>query len=84
MTKKIFKSIVIVAAAVLLASFVIILGCIYGGISGYFGGTLDIIMMRLLEIINGIPYLIIVILLIDNKDCDCGRMDNDCGCGCGC
>ena len=34
MTKKIFKSIVIVAAAVLLASFVIILGCIYE----YFGG----------------------------------------------
>ena len=43
---------------------VIVLGSIYGGISGYFGGTLDIIMMRLLEIINGIPYLIIVILLM--------------------
>lgn len=40
------------------------LGCIYGGISGYFGGTTDIIMMRILEIINGIPYLIIVILLM--------------------
>lgn len=40
------------------------LGCIYGGISGYFGGTVDIIMMRILEIINGIPYLIIVILLM--------------------
>lgn len=42
----------------------LILGSIYGGISGYFGGTVDIIMMRLLEIINGIPYLIIVILLM--------------------
>lgn len=42
----------------------LIIGMIYGGISGYFGGTLDIIMMRLLEIINGIPYLIIVILLM--------------------
>lgn len=41
-----------------------VLGCIYGGISGYFGGTVDIIMMRILEIINGIPYLIIVILLM--------------------
>lgn len=40
------------------------LGVIYGGISGYFGGTTDIIMMRVLEIINGIPYLIIVILLM--------------------
>lgn len=41
-----------------------ILGAVYGGISGYFGGTLDIIMMRILEIINGIPYLMIVILLM--------------------
>lgn len=40
------------------------LGVVYGGISGYFGGTLDIIMMRILEIINGIPYLLIVILLM--------------------
>lgn len=40
------------------------LGVLYGGISGYFGGTIDIIMMRILEIINGIPYLIIVILLM--------------------
>lgn len=40
------------------------LGVIYGGVSGYFGGTTDIIMMRILEIINGIPYLIIVILLM--------------------
>ena len=42
----------------------LVLGSIYGGISGYFGGTVDIIMMRILEIINGIPYLIIVILLM--------------------
>jgi oligopeptide transport system permease protein len=40
------------------------IGVLYGGISGYFGGTVDIIMMRILEIINGIPYLIIVILLM--------------------
>ena len=50
--------------AVVSALVDLILGSIYGGISGYFGGTLDIIMMRLLEIINGIPYLIIVILLM--------------------
>ena len=42
----------------------LVLGSLYGGISGYFGGTVDIIMMRILEIINGIPYLIIVILLM--------------------
>ncbi|NLK74186.1 MAG: ABC transporter permease [Clostridiales bacterium] len=42
----------------------VIIGIIYGGISGYVGGAVDNIMMRIIEIINGIPYLIIVILLM--------------------
>ena len=41
-----------------------IIGLIYGGISGYFGGALDNVMMRIIEIINGIPYLIILILFM--------------------
>lgn len=41
-----------------------LIGIIYGGISGYFGGWLDNIMMRIVEIINGIPYLLIIILLM--------------------
>ncbi len=41
-----------------------IVGVIYGGISGYFGGAVDNVMMRILEVISGIPYLIIVILLM--------------------
>jgi len=41
-----------------------LIGVIYGGIAGYFGGMVDIILMRIVEIINGIPYLMIVILLM--------------------
>ena len=41
-----------------------IVGVIYGGISGYVGGSVDNILMRIIEIINGIPYLIIVVLLM--------------------
>lgn len=41
-----------------------LIGIIYGGISGYFGGWLDNILMRIVEIINGIPYLLIIILLM--------------------
>jgi oligopeptide transport system permease protein len=37
-------------------------GCIYGGISAYFGGRTDAVMMRIVEVISSIPYLIIVIL----------------------
>ena len=42
----------------------LIVGLIYGGISGYVGGAVDTIMMRIVEIVNGIPYLIVVILLM--------------------
>lgn len=38
-------------------------GVIYGGISGYFGGLVDDIMMRIVEILSSIPYLIVVILV---------------------
>jgi len=41
-----------------------LIGIVYGGISGYMGGALDNVLMRFIEIINGIPYLIIVILLM--------------------
>lgn len=41
----------------------LIVGCIYGGISGYFGGVVDDIMMRIVEVIVGIPYMIVVILV---------------------
>ena len=44
--------------------FNFIIGVIYGGISGYVGGAVDNILMRFIEIINGIPYLIIVVLLM--------------------
>lgn len=44
--------------------FNFIIGVIYGGISGYIGGAVDNILMRIIEIINGIPYLIIVVLLM--------------------
>ncbi|MEG0367962.1 MAG: ABC transporter permease [Coprobacillus sp.] len=41
-----------------------VVGVLYGCISGYFGGTVDDVMMRFLEIISGIPYLIVVLLLM--------------------
>lgn len=41
----------------------LVIGVIYGGISGYFGGIVDDIMMRIVEILVGIPYMIVVILV---------------------
>lgn len=38
-------------------------GSIYGGIAGFFGGIVDDIMMRIIEILSSIPYLVLVILV---------------------
>ena len=50
--------------AIVVALIDCLVGVVYGGISGFFGGIVDNIMMRIVEIISGIPYLIIVILLM--------------------
>ncbi len=40
------------------------IGVVYGGISGYFGGRVDNVMMRIVDILYGIPLLLYVILLM--------------------
>ena len=45
------------------ALIVIIIGIIYGSISGYFGGVVDLVMMRIVDIIYSLPDVLIVILL---------------------
>lgn len=52
--------IIAVAAAVI----DMVIGMSYGLISGYFGGKVDMIMQRILEVANGIPRLVIVTLLL--------------------
>lgn len=48
----------------LAASFIVlIIGTIYGAISGYFGGIVDTILMRFAELIYSIPDILIVLLL---------------------
>ena len=39
-------------------------GVLYGGISGYFGGRVDSVLMRIVDILYGIPLLLYVILLM--------------------
>ncbi|MGG4168027.1 ABC transporter permease [Rossellomorea vietnamensis] len=41
-----------------------VIGIVYGGISGYKGGKTDNVMMRIVEILYGLPYLLVVILLM--------------------
>lgn len=46
------------------ALFNLVIGVPYGIISGWNGGRIDNIMMRLLEILSGVPNLVIVILML--------------------
>ena len=41
-----------------------LIGMSYGLISGYFGGRVDMVMQRILEVANGIPRLVIVTLML--------------------
>lgn len=43
---------------------VLLIGSTYGAIAGYFGGKVDMIMMRLVDIIYTVPDILIIILLM--------------------
>lgn len=45
------------------ALIVLVIGAIYGSISGYFGGKVDVVMQRIVEIIYTIPEVLIILLL---------------------
>ncbi len=49
--------------AVIAALLDFMIGVIYGGIAGYKGGRADNLMMRIIEVLYGLPYLLVVILL---------------------
>ncbi|WP_188454706.1 ABC transporter permease [Virgibacillus oceani] len=49
----------------LMAAFIdLIIGVIWGAVSGFFGGKIDEYMMRIADILYGVPYLLVVILLM--------------------
>nr|WP_041638752.1 oligopeptide ABC transporter permease [Anoxybacillus flavithermus] len=49
---------------VLAAAIDLLIGIMYGGVSGFYGGRVDNVMQRIIEVLVGIPNLIVVILFI--------------------
>jgi ABC-type dipeptide/oligopeptide/nickel transport system permease subunit len=45
------------------AAISVIIGTIYGTISGYFGGRTDAVLMRIVDVLYGLPYILLVVLL---------------------
>lgn len=46
------------------AAFCFLFGLIWGSISGYFGGVIDLVMERFCDILGGVPWLVIMTLAI--------------------
>jgi ABC-type dipeptide/oligopeptide/nickel transport system permease subunit len=47
-------------AAALISVF---LGTLYGALSGYIGGRVDALLMRIVDVLYGLPYILLVVLL---------------------
>ncbi len=50
--------------AAVATSVSVVIGVLYGAIAGYFGGRLDAIMMRFVDIMYALPYILFVIILV--------------------
>lgn len=49
----------------IISSFIcLFIGLIWGSISGYFGGSVDIVMERFCEILSGVPWIVVMTLTI--------------------
>lgn len=46
------------------ALIVLLIGATYGAVSGYAGGRVDVVMMRIVELIYSIPEILVVLLLV--------------------
>ncbi|MGL6108108.1 oligopeptide ABC transporter permease [Romboutsia sp.] len=50
--------------ALLAAFFDLVIGVTYGGVSAYYGGKVDLVMQRIIEVITGIPSIVVVTLFM--------------------
>lgn len=63
LTQTVYGAQVSLTVGFLGATMSLLVGLIYGVISGFYGGRVDMIMMRFVDFMYGIPYLVLVILL---------------------
>lgn len=46
------------------ATIALCIGCIYGGIAGFFGGKVDMLMMRFVDMMYSIPDMLYIIMIV--------------------
>ncbi|MCR5491390.1 MAG: ABC transporter permease [Bacilli bacterium] len=49
--------------AIVVAVVNMVVGAIYGAIEGYYGGKIDLVMERIVEILSAVPFMIVITLL---------------------
>ena len=63
MARTMYGGRVSIAVGIIAALIVLVIGSIYGSVSGLAGGRVDFVMMRLVDIIYSVPDVLIVLLL---------------------
>lgn len=59
----IFGTRISLLVGIIAAAIVVLIGVIYGAVSGYFAGKVDLVMMRIVDIIYSLPDMLVIILL---------------------
>lgn len=64
LTRTLVAGRVSLAIGLLAAGVGVLIGVIYGAVAGYFGGRIDDVMMRIVDIIYALPFIFFVIMLV--------------------
>jgi oligopeptide transport system permease protein len=64
LTRVIYGSRISMTVAYISAAIIFVVGVLYGGIAGFLGGRADMIMMRIVDVITGIPNMLYLILFM--------------------
>ena len=64
LTQIMFGGRVSLAVGFIATAVALLIGVIWGSIAGYIGGKVDIIMMRLVDILYALPFMIFIVLLM--------------------
>jgi len=59
------------------AGLSVCIGTLYGAVAGWMGGRADAVMMRIVDVLYGLPYVLIVVLLAVAVDAGFERVIND-------
>ncbi|MBE3589388.1 MAG: ABC transporter permease [Firmicutes bacterium] len=63
-TRVLFGARISLAVGILASLVALGIGVIYGAVAGFYGGQVDNVMMRIVDVIYGLPFLLYVILLM--------------------